>query len=331
MNEVKAYEEFTGKALEPDTRSYVISEEKAKIIDFAIKLGRPLLVEGEAGCGKTRLADAIADELELGKPLIIPIRSNSRANDLLYRYDALSRLQESQIESKQSNAKWAHNYVHLEPLGEAIREGKPCVILIDEVDKGDMDFPNDLLHVLDRFEFIIDEIPASESEQAMQHRQFGHTVSAPPLGLRPIVIFTSNREKSLPKPFLRRCIYLELTFPEDPKMLAEIVAINLRDRACGKGSNANILKNLSQGLIDKAVVSFLEIRELAAKNNTLKKPATAELIDWVHALHWHPEQESEVKSLTPPYWKLLFRSAEDIEVHEDTATSIHHSQTNKAR
>lgn len=310
------YKHFTGLGPEGRQRSYVLPSEEARIVDFAIQLGRPLLVEGEAGCGKTRLADAIAAELDLGPPVILPVRSTSRASDLLYRFDALRRLQDSQIDEKRSVAALIHPYIHLEPLGQAILEGRPCVILIDEIDKGDFDFPNDLLHVLDRFEFVVDEIPEAESTQAREEKGFGRRVFNN-TGVRPIVVFTSNREKQLPKPFLRRCIYLELTFPSDPKDLAEIVEINLRQVGFAENGDSRrpVLEEVSDQLISRAVNSFLEIRTAAQQNNAYKKPATAELIDWIHVLHWHRDRENEVQGLHPPYWKLLFSTSVDIETH----------------
>lgn len=317
--EVPIYKRFTGLGPEGGQRSYVLPREKAQFVDFAIQLGRPLLVEGEAGCGKTRLADAIASELDLDVPIILPVRSTSRATDLLYRFDALRRLQDSQIEERRSVAALTYPYVHLEPLGQAILEGRPCVILIDEVDKGDFDFPNDLLHVLDQFQFDIDEIPEAESALATQDRGFGRRISNA-TGVRPIVLFTSNREKQLPKPFLRRCIYLELTFPHDPKDLAEIVEINLRKGGVSQNGESRrlVLDEISQQLISKAVNSFLEIRTAAQQNNAYKKPATAELIDWIHILHWHRDRESEVQGLHPPHWEMLFSTSVDIEAHGRT-------------
>lgn len=316
MTQSATYKHFTGRAPEGRRRTYVIPPDKAKIVDFAIQLGRPLLVEGEAGCGKTRLADAIASELGLDAPIVLPVRSTSRANDLLYHFDALRRLQDSQIPERRSEAARAYRYVRLEPLGRAIFEGRPCVILIDEIDKGDVDFPNDLLHVLDRFEFVIDEISDSESAQAVGDIGFGQYVSNT-TGVKPIVVFTSNREKQLPKPFLRRCLYLELTFPDDPEELAEIVEINLRK----SGGDAAVrrdrpfLEDVSRQLIDKAVQSFLKIRAAAEQNSAHKKPATAELLDWIHVLHWNRDRQDEIEGLQPPYWQMLFSSSIDIETH----------------
>jgi MoxR-like ATPase len=304
------YDTFTGQGDSSGNRSYIISKEKAKMVDFAIKLGKPLLVEGEAGCGKTQLAYAIAEELGLEEPIIVPVRSSSRANDLFYRFDALRRLQDSHIESKHKQAEYAHNYITLEPLGEAIAKGQSKVILIDEVDKGDVDFQNDLLFALEQFRFPIDEIPQSEREVAYQEKNLKPIMDWSG-GRKPIILFTSNREKPLPLPFLRRCIFLELTFPENPQDLTDIVEQNLKRRFEEKRSNVDCLKELSSQVIEEAVISFLSIREQAALNNAFKKPSTAELIDWVHVLHEMNVPKDSIAGSNPPYWEILFKSAED--------------------
>ena len=221
------YATYTGQ----QSAGYIASPQTAEIVNLAIHLGRPLLVEGEAGCGKTRLAGAIAEELRLGEVIAVTVKSTSQAKDLLYRFDALRRLQDAQDRTN-TKAHHIHPYISLEPLGRAIQQGLPGVVLIDEVDKADIDFPNDLLDVLDRFEFDIEDLPADESAACMAQRGFGRHVSGPPAGTRPIVLITSNREKQLPEPFLRRCLYVQLDFPSDPAMLAEIVRKNLPTPRC---------------------------------------------------------------------------------------------------
>lgn len=308
------YKRFTGRPADGKPPDYLISEQDAMTVDLAIRLGRPLLIEGEAGCGKTGLAEAVSRELELEKPpIIVPVRSSSRASDLFYRFDALRRLQDSGIESLRGRAAYVHNYIEVEPVGRAIVKGERRVILIDEVDKADMDFQNDLLFALERFQFVIDEIPASEAEEAKE-RELAPVMSWPG-GTKPIVMFTSNRERQLPKPFLRRCIYLELQFPSDTAVLIEIVHANLRRRRENREPGAHALETLNEDLVKRAVESFLAIREAADSDGAIKKPATAELIDWVHALHIHPDKADDLSTLTPPFWTLLFRSAEDINRH----------------
>ncbi|MEM9477046.1 MAG: MoxR family ATPase [Pseudomonadota bacterium] len=299
---------------------YVLDYDKQKHIDFAILLGKPLLVEGEAGCGKTRLAYAIAHKLLGEQPRLATIRSTSRAVDLLYRYDAVRRLQESQLQNPElvEKAASAYRYVSLQDLGRSIFEPQPSVVLIDEIDKADPDFANDLLHVIDQFAFQIDEIPDVEREASKTFQGFDRNVIGE--GARPIIIFTSNRERPLPKPFLRRCIYLELTFPTDPSDLAEIVQKNLRLERSGVDHPARG-SDLSVQIIDAAVASFLEIRKAAEDRKAIKLPATAELIDWVHVLHWEGTSPDAIKTGDPPHWRILFSTARDIADYERSISS----------
>ena len=312
--QAEPYKTFAGTGAGDGPRDYIISPQDALLVDLAIKLGRPLLVEGEAGCGKSTLAEAIAAELDLGDPITVPIRSSSRSNDLFYRYDGLVRLQDRDADPEKSRK--AQNYITLEPVGRAIVEGQRKVVLIDEIDKADMDFQNDLLFALERFEFRIDDIPASETEKVngVAHRMVREGPS------KPIIMFTSNQEKLLPKPFLRRCFYLELKFPSDPVRLEEIVTANLRNRAKKGVEGAASLEELNTTLVSRAVTSFLAIREAADKAGAMKKPATAELLDWVHALHIRSDLAEDLKGLHPPLWEILFRTSQDKRRHSDTAS-----------
>ncbi len=295
------YKTFTGR----QCARYVASRQTAEIVNLAIHLGRPLLVEGEAGCGKTRLASAVADELELADDLIaMTVKSTSQAKDLLYRFDALRRLQDAQ-DPRNSDARCVYPYIALEPLGHAIQQGRPCVVLIDEIDKADIDFPNDLLDVLDRFEFDIDDLPRRESDRCLQENGFGKHVQAPPEGVKPIVIITSNREKQLPEPFLRRCLYTQLEFPSDPAVLAEIVRKNL---------DAGV-EQISDALIEGAVDRFLAVRARGREANVQKLPATSELVDWVRVLHWQQRTAESVaaEQLGTADQAVLFKLRQDLE------------------
>ena len=295
------YLTFSGKSC----ASYLAAPETAAIVNLAIHLERPLLVEGEAGCGKTRLAAAVAEELELADRLIvITVKSTMQAKDLLYRFDALRRLQDAQNPGNQL-ARSVYPYLTLEPLGHAIREGKPCVVLIDEIDKADIDFPNDLLDVLDRFEFDIDDLPREESDACLEHKGFARHVAGPLQGVRPLVIITSNREKQLPEPFLRRCLYVQLDFPDDPAILAEIVRRNL----------AVHQEDVADELIAGAVERFCEVRERAQASGAQKLPATSELVDWVRVLHWQQRNSASVVSqpLTVADQAVLFKIRHDLE------------------
>ncbi len=297
---------FTYKTFSGDQSAfYVASSQTAEIVNLAIRLGRPLLVEGEAGCGKTRLAHAIAEELELaGSPISITVKSTTQAKDLLYRFDALRRLQDAQNPTN-TDARWVYPYVELEPLGDAIQRGKPCVVLIDEVDKADIDFPNDLLDVLDHFEFDIDDLPRNESDQCAGAKGFGRHVTAPAGGVKPIVIITSNREKQLPEPFLRRCLYTRLEFPADGGILARIVRKNLDAR----------LDDIGDALIAGAVERFCQIRERGRDLSMQKLPATSELVDWVRVLHWQSRKAEDVSldALSVADQAVLFKLHQDIE------------------
>jgi MoxR-like ATPase len=234
---------------------YLPSADLVRVTDLAITLGRPLLLQGEPGCGKTRLAHSVA--YALGLPLETAyIKSTSRAQDLLYSYDAVRRLYDSQLGAagpKDDNgeplAQFAGNYIRLGPLGRAIARaeyGRQSVVLIDEIDKADLDFPNDLLWELDRMEFDIAEAPG-----------MGHRADR----LRPFVVVTHNEEKPMPPAFLRRCVYYYVEFPKTLPELERIL------RTHGVGS----------ALTKKAAELITELRT----KDLSKKPGLAELIDWV--------------------------------------------------
>jgi MoxR-like ATPase len=303
-----AYGTYTGRG----TDFYETNEAVAETINLAIQLERPLLVEGEAGCGKTLLARSISVELGLGEPIAIRIKSTTEARDLLYRFDALRRLQEVQNPRFEEHAAFVYPYISLQPLGLAIQVGRPSVVLIDEIDKADIDFPNDLLDVLDEFAFDIEDLPEAESGRAEERWGFGRHVRSD-TGVRPIVVITSNREKQLPEPFLRRCLYLQLEFPDDEALLASIVRKNLSLDP----------RSLSEELIRAAVGKFLEVRKKAqAVGADQKLPATSELIDWIKILTWKGHTPGTVGSsdLQPPYVELLFKTAADLRAYRAQKT-----------
>ncbi len=234
---------------------YKPSAELVRVVDLSIALERPLLLQGEPGCGKTRLAHALA--FALGLPLETAfVKSTSRAQDLLYTYDAVRRLYDSQLgaagpvdKNGQPLARDPGNYIEFGPLGRAIARaqfGRRSVVLIDEIDKADLDFPNDLLWELDRMEFQVAEAPEKSHKAA---------------GVRPIVIITHNEEKPLPPAFLRRCIYFYVEFPASSEV-EEILRLH------GVQSSP---------LAQKAVEIIAELR----KKELEKKPGLSELIDWV--------------------------------------------------
>jgi MoxR-like ATPase len=301
MQAHRPYADFYGNK----SASYIATSPTIDIVNLAIRLGRPLLVEGEAGCGKTRLASAIAEELGLADRFIaLTVKSTSQAKDLLYRFDALRRLQDAQ-DPKNDDARYVHPYIELEPLGHAIQQGEPCVVLIDEIDKADIDFPNDLLDVLDRFEFDIEDLPRKESDLCAEKRGFGRHVSARTRGVKPVVIVTSNREKQLPEPFLRRCLYIQLEFPNDTATLEDIVKKNL----------GRELAEVGDKLISDAVARFCAIRQRGRDLHVQKLPATSELIDWVRVLHWQNSDAAKISSneLSATDEAILFKIRQDIE------------------
>ncbi|MFA5922405.1 MAG: MoxR family ATPase [Methylococcaceae bacterium] len=302
MNEPR----YTGK----DTDFYLASEAVADIVNLAIDLKRPILVEGEPGCGKTMLAYSIAAEKKLGDPVKISVKSTTRAQDLLYRLNSLRRLQDAQ-NRQNTQAQYIYPYLALGPLGRAIHEKKRCVVLIDEVDKADIDFPNDLLDVLEKFSFQIDDLPEEEEQECKRERGFGRIVSGD-LNMPPIVLITSNREKRLPDAFLRRCLYVRVKFPEFSEELRDIVRKNTKLTP----------GELSDKVLVAGIDAFLRVRRLAT-GNTQKLPSTSELIDWVQILHW---KGATVNSLTndpnrPPHWDILFKTMGDLDIYDSLSKS----------
>lgn len=297
--------EYTGTA----TDFYVAPPDVADKVNLAVALNRPILVEGEPGCGKTMLAYSVAAEKGLGLPIKVAVKSTSRAQDLLYRVNALRRLQDAQSPNS-DRAQFIYPYLSLGPLGRAIQEGRRAVVLIDEVDKADIDFPNDLLDVLDDFSFQIEDLPEEEEELCLREKGFGRTVEVGEGGARPIVFITSNREKRLPEPFLRRCIYVRLRFPDSAEELTEIVQKNTRESA----------DEINEGLVSAAVAAFRRVRG-AAVGTAQKPPTTSELIDWVKILHWRAADPESLKAdtLLPPYWELLFKNMADLDAHRTLA------------
>ena len=261
--------EFLVKDLVNNPEPYIPDKELIKAVNVALYLRRPLLLEGEPGCGKTRLAFAVAHEL--GYPLKeCYIRSTSRAQDLLYIYDALQRLYDMQGSSEErAQALQREKYVSFGKLGEAIllaEHNIPSVVLIDEIDKADIDFPNDLLLVLDRLQFEINEVNNLKFDALKGGREHRRNVL-------PLIIITSNREKELPKPFLRRCLYYYIKFPERD-ILERIVKTHFHKDEIESNS-----------LLDVAITKFDELRSPDNNIRWRKIPGTGELLDWASVLN----------------------------------------------
>ena len=257
---------------------YLPDKKLAEAVDLAIALGRPLLLQGEPGCGKTRLAYAVA--YALGLPLEVSyIKSTSRAQDLLYTYDAINRLYDAQLKADRSQE--IKNYIRLRSLGRAIARAhfkRRSVVLIDEIDKADLDFPNDLLWELDRLEFRVTEAP-----------DISYAVGDNP-ALRPIVFVTHNEEKALPTAFLRRCIFHYVEFPQTEELLQQVLATH---------------QISNQKLSEKAIEVLLELRRL----DLSKRPGLSELLDWVGYLEAVKTPLKELDKL--PYLGALLKQESD--------------------
>ena len=243
------------------SQNYVASEELMRAVNIAMVLEKPLLIKGEPGTGKTMLAEAISQAL--GKKLIIwNIKSTTKAHDSQFGGDGVDNIEK---------------YVKLGKLGEAFTAGEQVILLIDEIDKADLEFPNDLLWELDRMEFHIPET--------------GRTVTAKH---RPVVIITSNAEKELPDAFLRRCVFHYIEFP-DRELMAEIVRVHFPD--------------LDEALLTQVLEAFYRIRQLPSIK---KKPSTSEIIDWLRALvHGGVDPSRVVKEV--PYLGVLLKKNEDMD------------------
>lgn len=259
---------FTG------SKDYVASEELMAAVDIAIALEKPLLIKGEPGTGKTMLAEAISQSM--GKDLYIwNIKSTTKAQDGLYVYDTIQRLYDSQF-GEEGVDDIAH-YIKLGKLGEAFKADKQVILLIDEIDKADLEFPNDLLWELDKMEFYI-----HETRETIKAKE------------RPIVIITSNAEKELPNAFLRRCIFHYITFPDRDQM-TEIVHAHF--------------ENLEENVLKNALDTFYWIRSI---KDVRKKPSTSELIDWIRALTISGIDPEHLREQLP-FLGVLLKKDEDLE------------------
>ena len=268
-------------------QGYVASGPLRDAVNVAIALGQPLLLTGEPGTGKTRLAYSIAYELQLGTPLIFHTKTTSTAKDLFYRYDSLGHFHDAQITGQEKID--IDKYISYEALGNAIINSpqKRSVVLIDEIDKAPRDLPNDILNELEQMSFSVKET----GKQYEAH-----------LPNRPILILTSNSEKNLPDAFLRRVIYYHIPFPEK-STLEKIVRSRLK-----------LSEDFSAAMLSEAINHFLEIR----KSKGLRKlPATAELLSWIHVLDKHEidinaDIEEQLNKLAMSY-SILAKNKEDLD------------------
>ncbi len=268
---------FTG------SKTYVATDDLRLAVNAAITLGRPLLIKGEPGTGKTRLAEEVAQGL--GMPLLEwHIKSTTKAQQGLYEYDAVSRLRDSQLGDPKVQD--IANYIVPGMLWQAFVSETPVVLLIDEIDKADIEFPNDLLRELDRMEFYV-----YETRQLIKAKQ------------RPLVFITSNNEKDLPDAFLRRCFFHYIRFP-DKATMEQIVEVHY--------------PGIKKALLTEALEAFFAVREVPGLK---KKPSTSELLDWLKLLLAEdipPEalRTDDRKSIIPPLHGALLKNEQDVHLFE---------------
>ncbi len=268
------------------TQSYVATDDLKLAVNAAITLERPLLVKGEPGTGKTMLAEQLAESFGV-KLITWHIKSTTKAHQGLYEYDAVSRLRDSQLNSERVHD--VRNYINKGKLWEAFEAEERVILLIDEIDKADIEFPNDLLQEIDKMEFYV-----YETDETIKAKH------------RPIIIITSNNEKELPDAFLRRCFFHYIAFP-DRNTLQRIVDVHY--------------PNISQSLVSEALDVFFDVRQIPGLK---KKPSTSELVDWIKLLMADNIgekilRERDVTKAIPPLAGALIKNEQDVMLLERLA------------
>ena len=264
---------------------YVLDEELAKIVNISMSLEMPLLLKGEPGTGKTMLAYAISEALKM-RLIVLNVKSSMKLIDALYQYDTLTRLNDSRFGDSNREVSNIEDYIKMGKIGQSFVTDKKVVLLIDEIDKADTDFQDDMLDVLDQMEFDIIEI---DKTIKAKHR--------------PVIVITSNAKKDLSDPFLGRCNFHHIAFPE-PDTMRRIIQVHFPD--------------ISRDLLDSTLQAFYRLREIRGIE---KKPATRELINWIRALRSDPDfRPKELVKGDIPYLGVLFKKSPDYAVAQKGVT-----------